>query len=194
MHPFHKRFLSSDDLADVGFAALGRHVLIHETANIVGIQNITIRDHVRIDEFISIKAAKPVTIGSYVHIGGYSYIGAGEPIELCDFVGLSQGVKIYTVSDDYSGASLTNPTVPERYLSLKRGAVVLERHVIIGAGTVILPKVVIGEGSSVGALSLVSSDLAEWGVYCGVPARRLRERKRDLLAIEDRLRSETALR
>ena len=68
--------------------------------------------------------------------------------------------------------------------------VTLKRHVIIGANSVILPNLTIGEGTSVGALSLVTKDLDPWGIYAGIPVRRLKDRKRDLLEIENRLLSE----
>ena len=81
--------------------------------------------------------------------------------------GLSHGVKIYTKSDDYSGKFLTNPTVPEEYTSKKTGSVILGKHAIIGSNSIVLPGVTIGEGTAVGALSLVTKSLGEWGVFFG---------------------------
>jgi acetyltransferase-like isoleucine patch superfamily enzyme len=103
-------------------------------------------------------------------------------------------VRIYTRGDDYSGQSLTNPTVPGKYLKIHAGSVQLGRHVIVGSGVVILPGVVIGEGAAVGALSLVKSSLSPWGIYGGVPARRLRDRSRELLDLEERLLAEDVSR
>ena len=79
---------------------------------------------------------------------------------------------------------MTNPTVPRKYLGGVKGNVTLERHVIIGSGSVILPKILIGEGSSVGALSLVTKNLEPWGVYFGVPVKRLTNRSKKLLELE----------
>ena len=45
----------------------------------------------------------------------------------------------------------------------------------------------IGEGTSVGALSLVSKPLDEWGVYFGSPAKRLKARSKKLLDMEKQL-------
>ncbi|MSQ85028.1 MAG: hypothetical protein EXR77_19505 [Myxococcales bacterium] len=90
---------------------------------------------------------------------------------MADFSGLSQGVRIYSGSDDYTGGFLTNPTIPARYLGTQSGVVVLSRHVIIGSNTVILPRVTIGEGSSVGAQALVSKSLEPWGIDAGGPAK-----------------------
>jgi galactoside O-acetyltransferase len=35
------------------------------------------------------------------------------------------------------------------------------------------------EGAAVGALSLVKSDLEQWTLYAGIPAKPLRQRDRD---------------
>ena len=104
-----------------------------------------------------------------------------------DFSGLSQGVRIYSGTDDYSGQALTNPTVPHQYLNVHIAPVRLGRHVIIGSGSVILPGVTIGEGSAVGALSLVTKSLDDWGIYSGVPVKRLKSRSRKLLELENDL-------
>ena len=48
----------------------------------------------------------------------------------------------------------------------------------------VFPGVTVAEGCSVGAMSLVTKDTQPWGVYVGIPARRLKERKKDLLQFE----------
>jgi len=80
--------------------------------------------------------------------------------------------------------------VPEKYIGITQGKVELKRHVIIGSGSVILPQVMIDEGSSVGALSLVNKSLDDWGVYFGSPAKKLKNRSKNLLKLEEELRCE----
>uniref|UniRef100_T1HJU9 Acyltransferase n=1 Tax=Rhodnius prolixus TaxID=13249 RepID=T1HJU9_RHOPR len=128
-----------------------------------------------IDGFTTIIASGTgfLNIGSYVHIGGYTFLSAGAGIIIKDFCGLSQGVKIYSKSDDYSGKKLTNPTISEEYTGVIKGTVTLEKHVIIGSGTVVLPNITLKEGVSFGAQSLVTKDLNEWGMYFGCPAKKL---------------------
>jgi acetyltransferase-like isoleucine patch superfamily enzyme len=182
------RYLSRREVATLGFSRIGTDVLIHQLANVVYAENIALGSHIPIDGFCNIVASKSIVIGSYVHVASFCHLSANAELRLEDFAGLSQGVLIYTASDDYSGRSLTNPTVPEEFQSTTRGPVHLGRHVIIGAGTVILPNISIGEGTAVGALSLVNHDLEPWSVYAGVPAVRLGERHRDLLDLEQRLK------
>jgi acetyltransferase-like isoleucine patch superfamily enzyme len=97
-------------------------------------------------------------------------------------------VSIYSSTDDYSGDTLTNPTVPDELTGVTSAPVTVGRHAIVGAGAVILPGVTIGTGTAVGALSLVRRDVADFTVVGGVPARILGERSRRLLELEQRLR------
>jgi galactoside O-acetyltransferase len=192
MNPFDPGYYTEDDLKDAGFKSVGRNVRIARNNTIVGLGNIEIGDHVRIDGYCLIVAAGRLSIGSHVHVAGYCYLSAGAGMTLADFTAVSHGSRLYTQSDDYTGQYLTNPTVPARYTGVARGAIVLERHALVGSGTVILPGVTIGEGSSVGALSLVTKSLAPWGVYFGSPVRRLKGRSRRLLELEAELRAEEA--
>ena len=106
---------------------------------------------------------------------------------LGDFCNLSSRVSIYSSSDDYSGQTLTNPTVPDEFKNVTHAPVRLGRHVIVGSGSVILPGVSIGQGVAIGALSLVKQDCDEFGIYAGNPARRIKERSRALLELEAKL-------
>jgi acetyltransferase-like isoleucine patch superfamily enzyme len=187
-NPFDPGYYHSDELRAFGFADVGRDVSIAKNATIIGLHNIVIGDHVRIDGNTTIAAhAGSLVIGRHVHIGGGSFLACAGGITLDDFSGLSQGVRIYSGSDDYSGEALTNPTVPRAYLNLRIAPVALGRHVIVGSGSVILPGVRLHDGVAVGALSLVAKSLDAWGVYAGTPARRIRERSNKLLALEQAL-------
>ena len=106
---------------------------------------------------------------------------------LGDFAGLSARVAAYSSSDDYSGESLTNPTVPEAFSAVQHAEVIIGRHVIVGAGGVLLPGATIGQGAAIGALTLVTKPCAEFGVYFGAPARKIGERKRTVLELERQL-------
>jgi acetyltransferase-like isoleucine patch superfamily enzyme len=188
-NPFNPGYFESDELRTFGFKQVGKGVQIAKNCTIIGLHNIVLGDHIRIDGNVVLAAySGSLTLGSYIHIGEGCYLGCGGGVTLDDFAGLSQGVKIYSGTDDYSGKTLTNPTVPHAFKEVKLAPVRLGRHVIVGSGSVILPGVNIGEGSSVGALSLVTKSLEPWGVYFGSPAKKLKERRKDLLQLEQRLR------
>lgn len=190
-NPFNPGYYDEQELRAFGFKAIGSNVRIAKNCTIIGLENISIGDNVRIDGYSTLIAAGGfINLGSYIHIGGYSLVSGGAGVVMEDFSGLSQGVRIYSKSDDYSGAGLTNPMVPAEYLNVVGGTVTLKRHVIVGSGSIILPKVTVGEGSSVGALSVVTKTLDEWGVFVGSPARRLKARSRKLLELEQKLLSQ----
>jgi galactoside O-acetyltransferase len=174
--------LSRDALEALGFAALGEDVRISERASIYGAARIRLGSHVRIDDFCVLSAgAGGIEIGNYVHIAVYSLLIGAARISMADFSGLSARVSIYSSSDDYSGAFMTNPMVPAEFTGVNHASVTLGRHVIVGSGSVVLPGVTFHEGSAVGALSLVYKDCEAFGIYAGNPARRIKERKRDVL-------------
>jgi acetyltransferase-like isoleucine patch superfamily enzyme len=178
-------FYDDDELHGLGFAAVGRNVKVSKKASLYRTGRITLGDNTRIDDFCVISAGEGgITIGRNVHISIMCSLIGRAKIELQDFVGLSSRVSIYSSSDDYGGGWLTNPTVPEQYTNVDHRPVVLERHAIIGSGSVILPGVTVGEGTSVGALSLVRRYLEPWSIYAGRPLRRIRSRSRGLLDCE----------
>lgn len=185
--------LSREAVLQMGFAAVGANVQISDRASFYGLARIALGDHVRIDDFCVLAAGMGgIELGKYVHIAvGSSLIGAGR-ITLSDFSGLSSRISIYSSSDDYSGATMTNPTVPSAYTGVTHADVFLGKHVIVGSGSVILPGVTLEEGVAVGALSLVTKNCAAFGIYSGNPVRRISERKRDLLELEQRFMASKA--
>lgn len=179
--------LGRAELERMGFAALGRDVQLSDRAAVYGASRIALGDHARIDDFCVLSAGEGgIAIGQHVHVAVFcSLIGAAR-IELEDFAGLSSRVSIYSSSDDYTGSALTNPTVPAEFTRVEHSPVRVGRHVIVGAGSVILPGVNLHDGSAVGALSLVTRDCEAFTVYSGVPARRVGPRSRQLLEAERR--------
>jgi len=169
----------------MGFSHVGENVRLSDKASYYNCKNIVIGDHVRIDDFCVLSAGVGgIEIGSYIHIAVYSsLIGAGK-IELRDFSNISSKVAIYSSNDDYSGTSMTNPMVPDEYTNVSHADVIIGRHVIVGSGSVVLPGVTLDTGVAVGALSLVTRNCEAFGIYSGVPAKRIKERKRDLLELE----------
>lgn len=179
--------LSRDAIKTLGFSSIGENVQISDRASFYGASRIVLGNNVRIDDFCVLAAGfGGISIGNYVHIAvGSTLIGAGK-ITMLDFSGLSSRVSIYSSSDDYSGATLTNPTVPSEFTGVINADVMLGKHVIVGSGSVILPGVTLEEGVAVGALSLVHKRCEAFSIYAGNPARRIKGRKRDLLDLEQR--------
>ena len=179
-------YYSKKELQEFGFRALGRQVLISRTCRIYTPEQISLGSHVLIDDFTILNGE--ITIGNFVHISSNCELYAGDAgITMCDFSGLSSRCTLYAVSDDYSGAFLTNPTVPLAFRGVTEAPIVLEKHVILGTGCSVLPGVRLGEGCAFGSMSLASRSTEPWGIYAGIPARRVKERKQDLLDRETKL-------
>ena len=177
--------LSREIIEQMGFASIGENVQVSDRASFYNVSKISLGNNVRIDDFSVLSAGLGgISIGNHIHIAVFSLlIGAGKII-LSDFCNISSRVSIYSSNDDYSGSTMTNPTLPSQYTGVTHADVLLDKHVIVGCGSVILPGITLEEGVAVGALSLVTKDCKAFGIYTGNPARRIKERKRDLLELE----------
>lgn len=176
-------YLSNAALNSVGFKAIGQNVKVSDQARIYNPELIELGDNSRIDDFCIISGV--VNIGKYVHVTPMCLIAGGAPgVCLRDFSTLAYGVKVFAQSDDYSGTTMVNSLIPAKFKNESFGRVVLERHVIVGANATILPGVTIGEGCAIGAMTLVNRSTEAWGIYSGIPAKRAKERNRDLLVLE----------
>lgn len=177
-------FYSKDELGQLGFQRIGDNVFISRKTSFYNSQLISIGNNVRIDDFCILSGK--VTLGDYIHIAAYSAFYAGKyEIMLDDFVTISSRNVIYAESDNYVDASFSCPLIGDDFRKVYGGNVHLKKHVLIGTNCTILPGVNLGEGVSVGAMSLVKEDLKPWGVYVGIPAKRIKERDRDILKLED---------
>jgi acetyltransferase-like isoleucine patch superfamily enzyme len=178
-------FLSSCSLSALGFKSLGSHVKISDKASIYNPELLEIGDHSRIDDFCVISGK--VVLGRNVHVAVFCNIAGGElGVTLEDFCGLAYGCHVFSQSDDYSGKTLTNPTVPDEYKREVKRPVLLRRHSIVGTCSVILPGVTLEEGTSIGAMSLVTKSTKAWTFCFGIPAKHVNNRSRELLVLEER--------
>jgi acetyltransferase-like isoleucine patch superfamily enzyme len=114
--------------------------------------------------------------------------GRRFPFRACgDDAGIDTGTRIVTGTDLMDGSGLTGPTIPSDLRSVRRGSI----HIaVIGANTVVLPDVTIGEGAIVGAGAVVTKSLEPWTINVGQPARPVRDRpSAEVLAREATLRA-----
>lgn len=176
-------YLTDSQLEKMGFKSFGQHVKISDKASIYNADQMEIGDHVRIDDFCVVSGV--LKLGSYIHITPFCLIAGGEKgVVMEDFTTIAYGSQVFSQSDDYSGMTLTNSLIPVKYKAEKKERVTLERYVIVGAHSVILPGVTVAEGCAIGAMTLVTKSTDSWGVYVGSPAKRLKERSRAMLALK----------
>lgn len=176
-------YYMQEELEKFGFKYLGKNVKISTKASVYDCEKIEINDNSRIDDFCVISGK--IKIGRFVHITPQCLVAGGEKgVVFEDFTTLAYGVKVFTQSDDYSGETLTNSLIPKKYKNEFKKEVIIKKYSIVGAGSIIMPGVILAEGTSVGAMSLVLKSTKPWSIYIGVPARRLKDRKKDLLKLE----------
>ncbi len=182
-------YLTQEQLNALKFKHLGNNVKISDKSSIYNHDQISIGDNSRIDDFCIISGV--VEIGEFVHITPMCLIAGGEKgVYLSDFSTLAYGVKVFSQSDDYTGETMVNSLISKKYKNETFAPVYIQKHVIVGTNTVILPGVTVAVGCSIGAMSLVLRDTDAWGVYIGIPVVRIKDRKQDLLQLEKKFISE----
>jgi dTDP-4-amino-4,6-dideoxy-D-glucose acyltransferase len=177
-------WLMRDELIEMEFGSLGRNVLLSSKGSFYNTKNIYLGDNVRIDDFCIVSAGDGgIRIGRNVHISAFASIVGQAPIDFEDFSGISNKVAVFSSTDDFV-KGMTNPTIPDRFRRLKHIPVRLGRHAVVGSNSVLLPGSDLGEGTSVGALSVVRGKLEPWSVYMGNPIKRIMARSRGIIDLE----------
>jgi acetyltransferase-like isoleucine patch superfamily enzyme len=182
-------YLSQEQLNQIGFKSLGINVKISDSTKIYNPEHMIIGDNSRIDDFCVLSGK--LTIGRNFFMGVHGNLAGGiHGIEIADFVTLAYYVNLFTQSDDYYGYSLTNSTIPRKYKHEKFGSLSIGQHVIIGSNSVVMPNAHIAPGCAIGAMSLVTKSTDPWGIYYGIPARRVKARQQDVLEVAKRYLAE----
>ena len=179
-------FYSQEELKNIGFQTFGRNVLISRKASVYGAEQISLGNNVRVDDFCILSGK--IEIGNYVHIAAYSALYGGEKgIFIADFANLSSRVSVYSISDDYSGETMTNPMVPEEYKNVESNPVKIEKHVIIGSASVVLPGTFLQEGSAFGSFSFITQNSEPWSINVGIPAHKIKNSEQNILVLERKM-------
>lgn len=183
-------FLTDIQLKNIGFKYLGKNVKLSDKTSIYNPHLISIGDNTRIDDFCILSSTGDgIEIGKHVHIACYVSIIGKAFIQIQDFCGISARSSLYSSNDDYSGNFLTGPTIPDAFKNVYHAPLIIEKHVVVGAGSVVLPGVKLGIGSAIGSLSLVNKDCEEFYIYVGVPAKKFKQRSREIIEIETKFLS-----
>jgi galactoside O-acetyltransferase len=175
-------FLSEPALRSLGLRALGRGVRVSDRATLHGAGRISLGDHARIDDFCVLSAGEGgIEIGRYVHVSPHCILVGGGPIVLEDFSQLSARVTLLSSGDDIHGEFPHGAAIPEAYRQVQHAPITLRRYSGAAAGCTVLAGAEIGEGTIVGAMSLVRGACEPYSIYAGIPARRIKERGRGFL-------------
>ena len=174
-------FYTESELATLGLKSCGTNVLISRRSSIFSPHLVSIGDNVRIDDFCILSGI--ITLHNNIHISAYTALYGAYEIEFEDFTGASPRCTIFSATDDFSGDYLVGPIHPEHTTHLETGKVLVKKYTQIGANTVVMPNLTIGEGCAVGCMSFVNKSLDPWGIYAGIPVKRIKNRSKELLKL-----------
>ena len=146
------------DYAIIKRVKFGKDVRIYDQVNLYGCE---IGDNTKIDAFVYIEEG--VKIGNNVKIRPFTFIPEGVTIEDDVFIG--------------PNVTFTNDKYPRSRGEWKLLKTVVKKGASIGAGSVILPGITIGENAMVGAGSVVTKDVPPNAVVAGNPARVIEHRR-----------------
>lgn len=124
-----------------------------------------------------------VDYGENIHLGNNVEINMNcvfldcNRIDIGDYTGIGPAVQIYTVGHPVNAAErLPDPSSGgSSFWTASTAPVTIGRNVWIGGGSIILPGVSIGDGSTIGAGSVVSKPVPANCLAVGNPCRVVRE-------------------
>ncbi len=143
-------------MRQLGFQ-VGRGTMIWDTPRFIGSKHVRTK----------------VSIGDYCLLTVGSFLDLAAPIRLGNFVTLAPEVMLLTGTHDFHNPQNRAGKMEARPVTICDG-------VWLGARSMILPGVTVGEGSIVGAGAVVNKDVAAHTLVAGVPAvfiRKLPEEK-----------------
>ena len=98
-------------------------------------------------------------LGYKTDIGAFTYINAKNNVTIEDHVQIGSHCSIYSVST----------------IDNKKGPITLKKNCRIGTHSVVMPNVIVGENSIIGAFSFVNRDIPENSIAFGTPAKVIRK-------------------
>lgn len=161
--------------------SFGRNATIYSLAKIIYPENLSLGDESVIDDFAFIYASgKGIEIGNFCHITAHCSIFAGGKVTFKDFSAIGPGCTVLAESDDYQGNGFIGLKVfGDKYRNRVEKDVTFEKHVHVGAGSIILPGVTLGEGCSIGSGSLVTKSMPAWTICYGSPCKPMKDKPKE---------------
>lgn len=158
----------------------GDDVYINEVTSISRPELVKIGNHVAID--FGFVCTTKLEIGDYVHISPHVSVIGGKNTSLIieDFCFISTGARMICGSEKFLGDGLVGPLIPEKYKDNQiLEPIILKRFSGVCANSVVMPGVLMSEGSVLGANSFLKESTEPWTIYAGSPAKPVGKRKKD---------------
>lgn len=113
----------------------------------------------------------PILVGDDNYFGHRAHLHAGEPLRIGSRCVFADDVLVTTTDHERGWRASTRPTAPTT----------IGDDVFVGQHAVVLGGVSIGDGATVAAGAVVTSDVAPGETVAGVPARPLRASRDDVV-------------
>lgn len=146
------------------FPQNGRDAIYHK---ILDVKSCGFREGIHIDNLDQISIGEHCYIGPYVQFHNENC----SRVIISDNVMIAPNVHFYCVSHEVGNCS------SRRTVGIKFADIIVEEGCWIGADAVILQGVTIARGCIIGAGAVVTKSTDENGLYCGIPACRVKELK-----------------
>ncbi len=155
------------------FKRAGSNVIIEAGALVFHPENISLGNNIYVGHYACLKGyyRNEMVIEDNCWIGQYCFFHSAGGIHIEPNVGIGPGVTILTSCHSEQGRQ-----IPILFSEIREAPVRIGRDSDIGVGSIILPGVVIGEGTQVGAGAVVARSTEPYSVVAGVPARLIRMR------------------
>ena len=183
-------YYSIIELKKLGVTVHGKNIKISKFTNIYNPTNLILHDNIRIDDFTILSCKGIIEIFNFVHISAHCFLSSSTKITIGSYSSISVGVKVFGSCDDFSGNYLINPTIPTKYLNVKNGDIIIKNHVVVGSNSVIMPDIIMEEGTAVGANSFVNKSTDAWKIYAGSPINFIKNRNKKCLQLQEILEQE----
>lgn len=137
-----------------------------------GTGKIIFLGYAEIEDFVVLNAYNgTIIVGDNSYVGPHSVIYGQGDVHIGNNVLIGPGAKIFS-----SNHSIQRTDIPMRYQEDTLLKTTIADDVWLGADTVILGGVSIGKGAVIGAGSIVTRDIATYGIAVGNPARVIKFR------------------
>ncbi|VVB58876.1 2,3,4,5-tetrahydropyridine-2,6-dicarboxylate N-acetyltransferase [Candidatus Anstonella stagnisolia] len=170
------------DMKEIG--AIGKGAIVGRTVRMRRPALVSIGRNSIIDDFAYISCQ--LKMGDFSHVGAGCHMigGPAAKVSIGNFVNIAPSANIVAGQNDYRGGGLVGPTIPEGYGDHSDVREIgIGNHVLFGCNVVVLPGVKLPEGVSVGAFSLLKSNIEykPWTLYAGIPAKEIGKRDGSLM-------------
>lgn len=154
---------------------LGNNVQFFPNCFIQGNGELTVGDNVTFypNTYFSTAAGEAfIRIGRQSHFAPGCALYGGGGLQIGPYCNIAAHVVLATVQHDPH----IHPGKPMCAVSGKSGPITLEEDIWIGSNASVTPNTFIARGCIIGAGAVANRDTEPFGLYAGVPARRLRDR------------------